>query len=160
MGFAFKADTGDTRESPAITLIRDFLSEKARVVIYDPQVSEAQIWADLSEAMPDVALEKSMFLFSPWALLQKNVTQTDHDLLVVAVAVKAVVEIAPSALKAAQNSEAIVVATEWKEFTTIDWQDVYSTMNKPAFVFDGRMILDAEKLRQIGFKVRRVPPSY
>ncbi|EIM87604.1 UDP-glucose dehydrogenase [Stereum hirsutum FP-91666 SS1] len=128
LGFAFKADTGDTRESPAITLIRDFLSEKARVVIYDPQVDEAQIWLDLSEAMPDVALEK----------------------------IKAVVEIAPSALKAAQNSEAVVVATEWKEFTTIDWQDVYSTMNKPAFVFDGRMILDAEKLRQIGFKVTTI----
>lgn len=88
---------------------------------------------------------------------RKNIKQTDHDLLVVAVAVKAVVEIAPSALKAAQNSEAIVVATEWKEFTTIDWLDVYSTMNKPAFVFDGRMILDAEKLRQIGFKVRHAP---
>jgi len=46
-----------------------------------------------------------------------------------------------------------VVATEWKEFRDIDWQAVYDSMNKPAFVFDGRMLLDAQKLREIGFKV-------
>src|SRR6267142_2626501 len=59
LGFAFKADTGDTRESAAITLIRDFLSERARVTIFDPQVEESQIWFDLSEALPDVPLEQS-----------------------------------------------------------------------------------------------------
>lgn len=68
--------------------------------------------------------------------------------------VKQVVEIAPSALHAAQKSEAVVIATEWKEFRDIDWSAVYGTMNKPAFVFDGRMIVDADKLRKIGFKVR------
>lgn len=154
LGFAFKADTGDTRESPAITLVRDFLSERARVVIYDPQVDEAQIWADLSEAMPDVPLEKSMYFL---CFIPRRYTQTHLPVLFLPI-VKAVVEIAPSALKAAQNSEAVVIATEWKEFTTIDWSDVYSTMNKPAFVFDGRMILDAEKLRKLGFKVRLVFP--
>ena len=46
-----------------------------------------------------------------------------------------------------------MVATEWKEFRDIDWQAVYDSMNKPAFVFDGRMLLDAQKLREIGFKV-------
>jgi UDPglucose 6-dehydrogenase len=57
------------------------------------------------------------------------------------------------ALSACTNAEAIVVATEWKEFRDIDWQAVYDSMNKPAFVFDGRMLLDAQKLREIGFKV-------
>ncbi len=52
LGFAFKADTGDTRESAAITLIKDFQSEKALVNVYDPQVSEEQIWLDLQEASP------------------------------------------------------------------------------------------------------------
>jgi UDPglucose 6-dehydrogenase len=60
LGFAFKADTGDTRESAAITLIRDFLSERAHVTIYDPQVEETQIWFDLAEALPEVPLEQSM----------------------------------------------------------------------------------------------------
>lgn len=57
------------------------------------------------------------------------------------------------ALSACTSAEAIVVATEWKEFRDIDWQVVYDSMNKPAFVFDGRMLLDAQKLRDIGFKV-------
>ena len=57
------------------------------------------------------------------------------------------------ALSACTGAEAIVIATEWKEFRDIDWQAVYDTMNKPAFVFDGRMLLDAQKLRDIGFQV-------
>ena len=57
------------------------------------------------------------------------------------------------ALSACINAEAIVVATEWKEFRDIDWQAVYDSMNKPAFVFDGRMLLDAQKLKEIGFQV-------
>ncbi|KAI0057299.1 UDP-glucose dehydrogenase [Artomyces pyxidatus] len=128
LGFAFKADTGDTRESAAITLIRDFLSERAHVTIYDPQVEEAQIWYDLAEAIPDTPIEQ----------IKKQVT------------------IAPNALDAAKNSEAVVIATEWKEFIDIDWKAVYDTMNKPAFVFDGRMILNADALRQIGFKVKTI----
>ena len=57
------------------------------------------------------------------------------------------------ALSACTKAEAIVVATEWKEFRDIDWQAVYDSMDKPAFVFDGRMLLDAQKLREIGFNV-------
>ena len=60
LGFAFKADTGDTRESAAITLIRDFLSERAYVRIYDPKVEHEQIWQDLQEAMPQLSLAESM----------------------------------------------------------------------------------------------------
>jgi len=63
------------------------------------------------------------------------------------------VTIYDDALSACTNAEAIVIATEWKEFRDIDWQAVYDSMKKPAFVFDGRMLLDAEKLREIGFKV-------
>ena len=61
--------------------------------------------------------------------------------------------ICSDALSACKSAEAIVVATEWKEFRDIDWQVVYDSMNKPAFVFDGRMLLDAQKLREIGFNV-------
>ncbi|EIW53577.1 UDP-glucose dehydrogenase [Trametes versicolor FP-101664 SS1] len=126
LGFAFKADTGDTRESAAITLIRDFLSERAYVTIYDPKVDEAQIWLDLAEACPATPLET----------IKKQVT------------------ISHSALDACKQKEAVVIATEWKEFKEIDWTTVYSQMSKPAFVFDGRMILDAEALRNIGFTVK------
>ncbi|CCO35013.1 UDPglucose 6-dehydrogenase [Rhizoctonia solani AG-1 IB] len=125
LGFAFKADTGDTRESAAITLINDFLSEKAFVNVYDPQVPEAQIWQDLQEASPTRPLDQ----------IQKQVNITS------------------SALESCKGAEAIVIATEWKEFTQIDWETVYKSMNKPAFVFDGRLILDAAALRKIGFTV-------
>jgi UDPglucose 6-dehydrogenase len=63
------------------------------------------------------------------------------------------VKICSSALEACRNAEAVVIATEWKEFREIEWEEVYTHMTKPAFVFDGRSIVDAAKLRQIGFKV-------
>ncbi|KAJ2922597.1 hypothetical protein H1R20_g14511, partial [Candolleomyces eurysporus] len=128
LGFAFKADTGDTRESAAITLIRDFQSEKAYVNIYDPQVPHDQIWTDLAEASPLVPVET----------IQKQV------------------RICSSAMEACQDAEAVVIATEWKEFNDIDWEQVYSRMNKPAFIFDGRLLVDAEKLRKIGFAVTTI----
>jgi UDPglucose 6-dehydrogenase len=128
LGFAFKADTGDTRESAAITLIRDFQAEKALINIYDPQVVHSQIWADLAEASPQTPLEAT----------KKQVT------------------ICSSAIEACKNAEAVVIATEWKEFREINWEEIYAGMNKPAFVFDGRLLVDAEKLRQIGFKVKTI----
>lgn len=63
LGFAFKADTGDTRESAAITLIRDFCQERAKINIYDPQVEHSQIWMDLSEAL--LATENDSMYHSP-----------------------------------------------------------------------------------------------
>ncbi|KAJ3929729.1 MAG: UDP-glucose dehydrogenase [Lentinula lateritia] len=125
LGFAFKADTGDTRESAAISLIRDFLKEKANVNLYDPQVEEYQIWQDLAEASPNLSLET----------------------------IKKQVNICSSSLEACKDAEAIVIATEWKEFKEIDWETVYQGMNKPAFVFDGRLLVDEDKLTKIGFKV-------
>ena len=59
LGFAFKADTGDTRESAAISLVRDFQSEKAFVNIYDPKVEDSQMWMDLLEVSPNLSLEQS-----------------------------------------------------------------------------------------------------
>jgi len=70
--------------------------------------------------------------------------------------VKKQVTISTSALEACKGAEAVVIATEWKEFREIDWALVYEGMNKPAFVFDGRLIVDAEKLRKIGFKVKTI----
>ncbi|CAA7266246.1 unnamed protein product [Cyclocybe aegerita] len=128
LGFAFKADTGDTRESAAITLIKDFQSEKAFVNVYDPQVESEQIWMDLQEASPLMPLET----------------------------IKKQVSICSSALEACKNAEAVVIATEWKEFKDIDWEAVYAGMNKPAFVFDGRLLVDAERLRKIGFRVTTI----
>ena len=67
--------------------------------------------------------------------------------------VKKQVNLASSALEACKQKEAVVIATEWKEFKEINWQAVYQDMSKPAFVFDGRILVDADQLRKIGFTV-------
>lgn len=67
--------------------------------------------------------------------------------------VKKQVNICSSSMEACQGAEAVVIATEWKEFRDIDWKSVYDSMEKPAFVFDGRILLNADKLREIGFNV-------
>ncbi len=61
------------------------------------------------------------------------------------------VHVAGSASEACENAHALAVLTEWDEFKALDFQSIYEKMLKPAFVFDGRNILDLEALRQIGF---------
>jgi UDPglucose 6-dehydrogenase len=148
LGFAFKADTGDTRESPAIDLINHFLSERARVTVYDPEVQESQIMLDLTDygAKPAEPIQKAVTV-CPSALeackgadgeaSRASIIHTRADHLVIVVVART----------------AIVVVTEWKEFITLDWQSIHDTMNKPAFIFDGRNILKRQELKNIGFKV-------
>lgn len=124
--FSPAEDTGDTRESASITLINNFFAEAANVNVYDPEVKEAQIWNDLTENGGSVEAYKKKI----------TVTQT--------------------ALEACEGAAAIVIATEWDEFKTLDWNAVYDKMSKPAFVFDGRLILDAPALRKIGFSVHQI----
>jgi len=69
------------------------------------------------------------------------------------VTVKKRVSICNSAMEACKDTEAVVIATDWNEFKDIDWKPVYDRMKKPAFIFDGRLLLDADKLRKIGFNV-------
>lgn len=119
LGFAFKKDTNDTRESAAISVCRDLLAEHARVVVYDPKVPAGEILADVSG----------------------QGAKTEPRL-----------SVAQSAYEAAQGAHAIVVATEWDEFRTLDFQRIFAGMQQPAFVFDGRNILDLPKLRALGFR--------
>jgi UDPglucose 6-dehydrogenase len=121
LGFAFKKDTNDTRESPAIYVCRDLLREHAQLSIYDPQVSPDQIRADLAAA--GVHPE----------LITNNL------------------EFAPDPYHAANAAHALVALTEWTEFKSIDLSRIHDLMLKPAFVFDGRDILPAEILKEKGF---------
>ncbi len=114
-GFAFKADTGDTRETPALTVVRDLLAEHAVPVITDPKaIPEAR--HDLADA-----LDRVEFTEDPYA--------------------------------AVEGAHAIAVCTEWKEFVGLDYVKIFALMQKPAFVFDGRNILDHRVLHDIGFNV-------
>ncbi len=135
-GFAFKKDTNDTRESAAIYVCRDLLRERARLMIYDPQVSEAQIHHDLEQVFrnPDTG----------------EITAADRQIL------KERVRIAGHVGEAAAGAHAVVVLTEWNEFQTVDFASIRRRMETPAFVFDGRNLLDHASLVQLGFEVHAI----
>lgn len=122
LGWAFKKDTNDTRESAAIYVADDLINEQASLVIFDPKVSEGQILSDLNyleSRNPEANRESVVAVNNPY--------------------------------EACNNAHAIAILTEWDEFKTYDWQKIYDSMQKPAFVFDGRNLLDGKKLKEIGF---------
>ena len=114
-GFAFKANTGDTRESPAISVVRRLLAERAVVVIHDPQ-----------------ALDNAR-----------------HDLA----DCEGVVEFVADPYQAAAGASAIALLTEWESYQRLDYTRIYEAMKHPAFLFDGRNLLDIDRLHAIGFNV-------
>ena len=122
LGFAFKKDTNDTRESAAIHIVRDLVAENAHVIIYDPRVPKETIHRDLLE----VGVPQDIINFN--------------------------IEIAADPYQAAAGAHALATLTEWDEFRDLDLPRIYDLMLKPAFVFDGRAILPAEALVKHGFK--------
>ncbi|KAF4522460.1 hypothetical protein B566_EDAN002544 [Ephemera danica] len=126
LGFAFKKNTGDTRESPSIHVATHLLTEGARLHIYDPKVESSQIVDDLTNSTMDAALVKQQ------------------------------VHIFSDPYTATQDTHAIVLCTEWDEFVTLNYERIYTGMMKPAFIFDGRKILDHEKLCRLGFEVQTI----
>ena len=117
LGFAFKKDTNDTRKSAAIYVCKHLLEEQAKLSIYDPKVSEAQIRRDLQCA--------------------ENT---------------AVITVCKDAYAAAKDAHAVLILTEWDEFRALDFQKIYNQMYQPAFLFDGRNLLDLNVLRKIGYR--------
>jgi len=115
LGFAFKANTGDTRESPGIFVAKKLLEERAALVICDPQA--------LENARKDLAGLEGEVVYEP------------------------------DPYRAAEGAQAIAVITEWEVFKKLDFEKIFAAMRKPAFVFDGRNILDHHRLFQIGFNV-------
>jgi UDPglucose 6-dehydrogenase len=122
LGFAFKKDTNDTRESPAVHVCRDLLEEKAALAVYDPKVPAEKIFADLN-LTPGQPGAKTAGL----------------------------VEVCADAYAAAHGAHALIICTEWDEFKKLDFERIHKGMRQPAFVFDGRNILDLAALRKIGF---------
>ena len=122
LGWAFKKDTNDTRESAAIYVANDLMNEQAQIAVYDPKVSQAKALADLDylESRSKEANAKQLQSFA-------------------------------SPYEACHGAHAIAVLTEWDEFKTYDWQKIYDGMQKPAFVFDGRNLLNRAELEGIGF---------
>lgn len=111
LGCAFKADSDDIRESPALGIISQLLIERAHITISDPKA--------LSNAA---------------AHFGNAVTY----------------EIDP--YEAAKNSYAVIILTGWCVFKELDYAGIYQSMKKPAYIFDGRNIIDCKKCKEIGFE--------
>jgi len=127
LGWAFKKDTNDTRESAAIYVADLLLNEQADIKVYDPKVEEKQVYADLNyleTRKPEENAKGVSCYVDPY--------------------------------DACKDTHAIALLTEWDEFKTFDWQRIYDSMLKPAKIFDGRNILNANELRAIGFQVRTI----
>lgn len=122
LGWAFKKDTNDTRESAAIYVADALLNEQANVVVYDPKVTAEQVYTDL-DYLGTRAPEENRRLVT--------VTRDPYA--------------------AMQGAHAIAVLTEWDEFKTYDWKRIKDHMMKPAFVFDGRKLLSNSNLKELGF---------
>ncbi len=122
LGWAFKKDTNDTRESAAIYVADYLLNEQADIVVYDPKVTEEQIYSDLEYLG----------------------TRNNNN-------VRKAVTVVDSAMEACLDAHAVAVLTEWDEFKQLDWQKIYEQMLKPAFLFDGRRLLEPKTKREIGF---------
>lgn len=126
-GFAFKKDTGDTRESAAAFVMKDLLAEQAQLSVYDPKVTREQMFMEFKYTLN---------------ITPESTPNLDNSIVT-----------SPSAADAAKGAHAIAVMTEWDEFKTLDFKAIYDSMAKPAFIFDGRNVLPHGKLEEIGFEV-------
>jgi len=127
-GWAFKKDTNDSRESAAIYVADQLLSEGAEIVVYDPKVSLSRMQMDLQTL---------------WEYRGETETDINGKL--------ANLQSVDSAVAACTKAHALAVITEWDVFQTQDFEIIYTQMEKPAFVFDGRKILNHNQLQSIGF---------
>tara|TARA_B100000900_G_scaffold415434_1_gene445299 strand:+ start:6572 stop:7966 length:1395 start_codon:yes stop_codon:yes gene_type:complete len=122
LGWAFKKDTNDTRESAAIYVADFLIDEQATIKVYDPKVNATQMQSNIN------------YLNTRSEKLNTKHLITESDPYV-----------------AMEGAHAIAILTEWDEFKTYEWHRIYNGMKKPAFVFDGRNVLDREALETIGF---------
>eukprot|EP00746_Dinoflagellata_sp_MGD_P120724 gnl/MRDRNA2_/MRDRNA2_56140_c0_seq2.p1 gnl/MRDRNA2_/MRDRNA2_56140_c0~~gnl/MRDRNA2_/MRDRNA2_56140_c0_seq2.p1 ORF type:complete len:543 (-),score=114.46 gnl/MRDRNA2_/MRDRNA2_56140_c0_seq2:87-1544(-) len=124
LGFAFKKDTGDVRETPAIEVCKMLMEDGAKVYVYDPKVTKEDALVEFK--MHNIEVDERLLI---WA---------------------------KSAEEAVESSHGIIVMTEWDEFKGYDYEYFMKTMMKPAFIFDGRNILDHFYLDSIGFEVHAI----
>ena len=125
LGFSFKANTNDTRESPAISICKELINEGGNLFVYDPKVSHEQIKIDLN--LPEARQEQDINEGS-WSY-------------------------ATSISEAIKSSDAIVIITEWEEFKYLNWKEIKSKMRNPSWIFDTRSIINISEAEKYGLKV-------
>ena len=137
LGFAFKADTNDTREAPAIRISKDLLDEGAQLAIHDPQVDSQQIARDLklpASTAPDAEAGPTR------AALSGEGTWWPTDDIASAV----------------QGADAVIILTEWSQYRSLDWSVLVTLMRQPAWVFDARSVVIPAEVEAAGLNLWRV----
>jgi UDPglucose 6-dehydrogenase len=129
LGFAFKANTNDTREAPAIRIARDLLEEGAQLSIHDPKVAEAQISRDLQ--LEPASTADGLSGTGSWAQ-------------------------ATSIEAAVQGADAVLILTEWQNYRELNWSDLAALMRRPAWVFDARAVVDPVAVKAAGLRLWRI----
>ena len=135
LGFSFKANTNDTRESAAISICRDLIEEGAHLQIHDPKVNESQIEKDLG-----IKSFKNLT-----RLNNKNFNDTKGNWLK-----------ADNVYKACEGVDAIVVLTEWTEYSKINWESIAKEVRLPTWVFDARSILNTIEVIEAGLNLWKI----
>ena len=136
LGFAFKANTNDTRESAAITICKNLLNEGANLVIHDPKVTASQIEQDL-KINPTKSLNNENSSFNNKSGSWEHSESIDK-------------------LEIFNNAYAILILTEWEDFKKLDWIEIAKKMVPPAWVFDSRSIVNTKKVRDSGLSLWRL----
>ena len=128
LGFAFKADTNDTREAPAIRICADLLEEGAQLAIHDPKVETAQMARDLNQ---NEAAQLDAGGTGSWQRLE-------------------------SIEAAVAGADAVLILTEWDQYRQLNWADLAARMRRPAWLFDARAVADPAQVKAAGVSLWRV----
>ena len=131
LGFAFKANTNDTRESAAINICKDLIEEGAILYIHDPKVETTQITKDLGQK-PENNLSSARNLAEGSWISSKTIDDS------------------------IEQSDAVIFLTEWEEYSFIDWLEASKKMRKPSWVFDARSVLDPLQVKKHGLNLWRI----
>ena len=136
LGFAFKSNTNDTRESAAITICKNLLNEGASLVIHDPKVTACQIESDLN-------IKATKSLKSENSSIDEKSGTWEH--------IKSI-----DNLSIFNDAYAVLILTEWEEFRKLNWKDISKKMVPPAWVFDSRSIINTDEVREAGLNLWRI----
>jgi UDPglucose 6-dehydrogenase len=180
LGWAYKKDTGDTRESAAITIASKLLVEGASLSVYDPKVSQQQIHKDLLTFVPtpesrvtvcEDAVEACREACVIIVLTEWDEFRTDGQTIETSQNDGATANggytaaSSDSGIDMADESASVngvAVKDESTEFagsagkSRIDWRAISNVVRRPRLVFDGRNIIDASALASLGFQVERI----
>jgi UDPglucose 6-dehydrogenase len=156
LGWAFKKETNDTRESAAIYVAWELLQDQAEVHIYDPKVKPEQIFSDLKTVSGGAFVCGKSDLTKSQNNLSESNSLCEGSYLTGIFKCNCpgigIVYVHNDPYSAMESAHAVAVITEWDEFAEYDWQRIYDNMKKPSFLFDGRNLLNHSALRNIGFK--------